>query len=270
MKNLCVNSNALPTAAWSNTSSNSIVRDLIYKADVKVKDEIETLVNGGTIEKKVHEDITYGDIYESQDNLWNFLFFTGYLKVITKRMEMDDIYLTLAIPNREVGSIYRNSISNWFRDEVQEQDLSVLYSALLDGKADLFQKELTKQLQRVISYMDEKEAFYHGFLLGVLNNMSEYIVKSNREAGNGRLDICVRSNDVEKTPIILELKVAKRVKLMEASVDVALEQIQINNYDEFLAEEGYTEVIHCGLGFFRKQVRVKMERCELEDKIDEK
>ena len=262
---LRANENAFPTAAWSNSSSNKIVRDLIYKADAKVKDEIEILVNGGTIDKKVHEDITYDDIYASQENLWNFLFFTGYLKVKSKRMEMDDIYLTLAIPNREVRSIYRNSISNWFRDEVQGQNLDSLYSALLEGKADVFQKELSRQLQKVISFMDEKEAFYHGFLLGVLNNMSEYIVKSNREAGNGRLDICVRSNDVEKTPVILELKVAKKVKELDASVNEALEQIKTNNYDEYLSEMGYTEVLHCGLGFFAKQVRVKMVRCKLDN-----
>lgn len=86
---------------WSNTSSNSIVRELVERADAQVRREIESLLDGGMIEKLVHEDITYGDIYDSQDNLWNFLFFTGYLKKCGERQNGRTLYLTMAIPNEE-------------------------------------------------------------------------------------------------------------------------------------------------------------------------
>ncbi|MDD2980450.1 MAG: PD-(D/E)XK nuclease domain-containing protein, partial [Hespellia sp.] len=180
------------------------------------------------------------------------------------RMEGDDWYVKLTIPNREVSSIYRNQISNWFRDEIQQQDLSVLYDAMLNGRVDIFQQELEKYLQNTISYMDSKEAFYHGFLLGLMANLRKYIVKSNREAGLGRYDICVRSNNVRIPPVVLELKRAKKFKLMSDACEEALAQIEDKKYTEGLEENGYTEVICYGLGFFNKQVQVKMVRKELE------
>ena len=259
---LRANENAFPTAAWSNSSSNKIVCDLIERADDEVKDEIETLIAGGTIEKQVHEDITYEDIYASEDNLWNFLFFTGYLKKVSLRMEGVHQYITMAIPNNELLYIYENSVMGWFKDQVKVQNLTGMYEALLSGDADTFAEELATQLQKTISYMYGKEAFYHGFLLGILGNLKGYLVKSNREAGDGRYDICVRSHNVSKTPVIIELKISESFKKMDDRASEAVEQIRKMSYAGDLEEEGYTEVLYCGIGFFRKQLRVKMVRQE--------
>lgn len=265
VERLCTKEDAFPLAAWSNTSSNSIIKDMIYHATEAVKDEIENLISGNTIEKKVHEDITYGDIWDSEDHLWNFLLFTGYLKVISTRMESEDWYVTMAIPNAEVRSIYRNQISNWFRDEVKMQDLSVLYTAMLDGDADMFQQELGKQLQKTISYMDSGESFYHGFLLGILANLGTYRIKSNREAGNGRYDICVYHADETISPVILELKISDTFKGMEAQAQKALQQIEQRRYEKGLAEEGYTQCICYGIAFYKKKCRIVMKRMKVEE-----
>ncbi len=123
-------SNSFPKPYWSNTSSNSIIRDLVEKADEKVKSEIEHLIDGESIEKPVHEAITYDDIYRTQDNLWNFLFFTGYLKVTEKRFQNDTLYLTMAVPNREVRYIYSNTIREWFDRQIETCDLSKLHSGI--------------------------------------------------------------------------------------------------------------------------------------------
>ena len=262
---LVSNEEAFPTAAWSNTSSNNIVKDLIYKADNVVKEEIQSLINGGTIEKKVHEDITYNDIYASEDNLWNFLFFTGYLKKADMRMEIDGRYITMEIPNKEVRAIYVDKISTWFRDNIKLQNLSVMYEAMLKGDAETLEQEVAKQLRRTISYMDNTEAFYHGFMLGLMTNLSEYIVKSNREAGNGRYDISIYDYDVSKSPIIFKLKVADKYKNLPQSCDKALQQIKEKDYAQVFAEEGYTEVICYGIGFFHKQMSVKVERIKIEE-----
>ncbi len=107
MFDLQANKDCYPKAYWANTSSNSIVRELIEIADESVKAELEQLLDGGTIEKTVHEDITYAEIYETMDNLWNFMFFTGYLKKVNERVSDNDIrYLTFRIPNREVRYIF--------------------------------------------------------------------------------------------------------------------------------------------------------------------
>lgn len=123
-----------PQAYWSNTSSNSIIRELIESADGQVKEEIEQLIDGGTIEKPVYEDITYEDIHKTQDNLWNFLFFTGYLKVESKRFENRITYLTMSIPNDEVLTIYENTIREWFDCQVKAMDIKSFFRMYQPGR----------------------------------------------------------------------------------------------------------------------------------------
>ena len=265
VKNVYLNEQAFPSPYWANTSSNSIVKSLIERADAKVKQEIEELMAGSVIEKPVHEEITYADIYESEDNLWNFLFFTGYLKQVGRRLEGRYQYLTLKIPNEETMYIYENTITGWFRDKIRVRDLSVMYQAMLCDDGKTFQKELSGLLRESISYMDNGENFYHGFLLGILGNLKDYLVKSNREAGNGRYDILIRSLDVEQVPVVLELKLSETFKGMENAADAALAQIEEKDYDGWLVEEGYTEVIRYGIAFYKKQCRVKSARRRLED-----
>lgn len=249
----------LPAPYWANTSSNSIVKNLVEKADISVKKELEDLLAGGMIEKPIHEDITYDSVYASEDNLWNFLFFTGYLKQVSLRMDQMTRYITMAVPNLEVEYIYRNTIVTWFRDEIKARDLTVMYQAMQNGKPDIVQSELSKLLQISISYMDTKESFYHGFLMGVLGNMTEYLVTSNRESGNGRYDILVRSLDVSRPPIIIELKVSSTYKELEEACHKALAQINEKQYDSWLPEEGYRGVWNYGISFYRKQCKVKAE-----------
>ena len=111
LDDLIENENRYPRSYWANTSSNTVVRRLIDMADDNVKSELENLIDGGTVEKPVHDGITYGEVYESMDNLWNFMFFTGYFKKVDERMGEDDTqYLMLAIPNREVRYIFREKI----------------------------------------------------------------------------------------------------------------------------------------------------------------
>lgn len=263
VKALYINSQAFPSPYWANTSSNGIVKSLIERADVSVREEVENLIAGGRIEKSIHEDITYADIFLSEDNLWNFLLFTGYLKQISRRIEGETQFITMEIPNAEVRYIYNNTIRNWFHDEIKAKDLSELYRAVMSGEAAEFQKNLSRLLMESISYMDSKESFYHGFLLGVLGNMRDCLVKSNREGGNGRYDIVVRSLDVTIPAVILELKISDTFKGMEAACDKALCQIEEKRYDSWLPEEGYTETLHYGIAFFKKQCRIKVLRKNL-------
>ena len=254
---------AFPTAKWSNTSSNSIVKDLIYRSGDEGRDEIERLMAGGTIEKTVHEDITYDTIYETEDNLWNLLFFTGYLKMTGMRMEGINRLITMAIPNLELLYVYENTVAKWFRDEIKQQDLSGLYQKLLEGRAEEVQEQLETQLQATISYMDNKEAFYHGFLIGLLSQLKGYITKSNREAGLGRYDICIYSHNIRKPVVLIELKLADTFQELEAASDRALAQLHERKYYLELAKEGYQQVICYGIGFYKKQIGVKAETVAL-------
>lgn len=135
------------------------------------------MIEGGTIEKPVHETITYEDIYISKDNLWNFLFFTGYLKVVQKRFEIDTIYLTLAIPNEEIRYAYRTAIQEWFTQKIERTDFSMLYQYMLAGDCRAIEDFTKKQLAESISYYDNAENFYHGYLVGVLSGMEGYALR---------------------------------------------------------------------------------------------
>ena len=248
-----------PKPYWSNTSSNSIVRELIEKADNNTKRELETLIAGNIIEKPVHEDITYEDIWKSQDNLWNFLFFTGYLKAVKKSFIEQQIYLSLTIPNQEILYIYKNNIREWFNNRIKTVDFSNLYNAIIEGNTEVFENYLREQLHESISFMDSAENFYHGFLLGLLGSLKEYEKLSNRESGEGRYDIVLKPYDERKPAIILELKRVQRFTEMESMCLKALQQIDDKHYDAELIYEGYQVIKKYGICFCKKSCRVMLK-----------
>ncbi len=243
-----------PKPYWSNTSSNSIVRELIENADGITRNELEELVDGNTIEKPVHEDITYEDVHKSQDNLWNFLFFTGYLKAVGKKFKSDTIYLILKIPNREIRSIYRDKVTEWFDNKIKVNDFQELVTALEDGDCNKISDIITGQLMETISFYDYKEDYYHGFLAGLLKHNKKYFVKSNCESGLGRYDLVLKTQRIRKgKAIIIELKVAGNINGMEKGCTEALGQIEKMHYDSSLLNEGYTDITKYGICFYKKE-----------------
>lgn len=251
--------NAFPRPYWSNTSSNSIIRELIEAADPVVKQDVERLADGGTIEVEVHEDITYDDIYGSQDNLWNFLFFTGYLKKVSERLEGQNIYLGMAIPNQEVLYVYRRTVMEWFEGQVKQKDFSRLYRALAEKDCPVIEQEINGQLIETISFYDYAESYYHGFLAGLLRGNKECAVRSNRESGNGRPDLVIYTLSVRGMAIIIEIKAAKKFEEMEAGCDATLAQIEEQNYQEEWRRIGYRNIIKYGICFYRKECMVRVQ-----------
>ena len=245
---------------WSNSSSNSIIREMVGEADEEAKEDLETLINGGTIEKRVHEDITYGDIHQSQDNLWNFLFFTGYLKKISERKDAagENLYLTMKIPNTEVKTIYQDSISYWFDQRMKQTDRSPLLHALESGDCEAAEDFINRQLMETISYFDHAESFYHGFMAGLLTNIGGYRVKSNRESGSGRPDIVLQTPNIRKgRVIILELKLAESIADLEPAADRGLAQIEEQRYAAPFTSEGYPDVRKYAVSFYKKDCTLR-------------
>lgn len=243
---------------WFNTSSNSIIEKLAENAGMSVKQEIETLIKGGTVEKPLHEAITYDDLDSTQDYLWNFLLFTGYLKKISERQERETIYMEMAIPNSEVRYVYKNAVLRWFEKKTEKKELTPLYESLLNGDAEKMAEILSENLMDTISFYDDQESYYHGFLVGMLKNIGNYIVQSNRESGNGRPDILVRYPSVRGKAVIIEIKVAKTYQGLEEKCDEALRQIEEQKYEAALRQEGYQKILKYGVTFYKKECMVKM------------
>ena len=242
-----------PLPYWSNTSSNSIVHEMVEDADEEARRDLETLMDSGTIEKIVHEEITYADIHKSQDNLWNFLFFTGYLKKMGERTDAEgDIHLKMAIPNMEIKKIYRESITEWFNQRIKKKDRSPLVRALEEGDCEAAENFVNEQLFDTISYFDYAESYYHGFMAGLLKNAGRYAVYSNRESGNGRPDIVLTELKFRGRAMILELKISDTIQGMEKKCEEALTQIEEKKYAVPLEDDGYQPILKYAICFFKK------------------
>ena len=238
-----------PKAHWINTSSNAIVRNLIEQADETVKEQIESLIRGESIEAPIRETITYGDMDSVNENIWSFLFFTGYLKVISLRQEGTKIYYNLVIPNLEIQDCYTDVIREYFDKYKEKFDKKKLFEALLNKDAEHFSKEVTELLGKSISYYDNKESFYHGLILGLLNVGTYYDIKSNRETGNGRYDIAIYQKDRFLTAIILELKICHGDDEPAKVAQMALNQINEKKYYAEAVQRGYKNILKYGIAF---------------------
>jgi len=212
----------------------------------------------------VHEEVTYEDMHSSGENLWNFLYFTGYLTKGSEYFDESSIFLRARIPNVEVKTIYRSTLLNWFRDVIKKEDFRDLYCAMENGDAEKMTEILSSQLFRTISFYDSAENFYHGFLAGILSRSENYLVKSNREAGNGRSDIMVKSPSLRGRSFVLELKISDTIDDLEMDAEKALQQIYDKKYMEELRAEGYKKIDCYGVSFYRKDCEVRFGKSENE------
>ena len=244
-------------AYWINTSSNSIIRQLIEKSDENTKQKIETLIAGGSVKTVINQNSVYSDLDVNNDAIWSFLLFTGYLKQISAEYTEDGIISEMVIPNFEVRTVYKQTIQRWFEDIIKNGSTPELLGYFLDEKPEEAQKEINRWLRKSISFHDYLENFYHGFLLGALTGNDEYEIKSNRENGKGRTDITICKYQTREIAVIIELKIADTFKKMDTMCDTALTQIKSKKYAEQLTDDCYEKVINYGIAFYGKSCKVK-------------
>lgn len=255
---------AEPEAFWINTSGNDLVKRFIDKADKTTQNEIERLIAGEAIEKKVRLDLTYHELDSSIDNLWSVLFTTGYL---TKTGRAINGVYKLVIPNREVREVFILQIQEWFRKRMadDEKPMREFCRAFLKGEPERIEKRLNIILNRMISVLDakapddKKENFYHGLLLGLLRSEINWLILSNAESGDGFSDILIEPEDPD-AGIVIEVKYASSVAGLEKACEEALRQIREKRYDERLRNDGRADVLTYGIAFCRKRCKVVCER----------
>ena len=247
------NRNWFPMSYWANTSSNSIVKALIDRANDEEKEKIEKLLAGGTIEIQIHEDITYNEIYEEGDNLWNFMFFTGYFRKIREWMEEDTIYAELAIPNKEVRYIFNQKLQKWFREKLKGRDMQSLHNAIVSKDCAAMTEEINAIFEETISYMDQNEYYYHGMMAGLLTGIKGFTIRSNREGGKGRSDLLVKPIRRSREAFVIEFKVTKDFEELDKMADEAIQQIVDKNYEMELKNDGYKYISYYGIAFCGKE-----------------
>ena len=237
-----------PVSFWANTSSNSIVMQYIQSGDRRLRNEFEQLMNGQSIIKDIKAELTYREM-DNINNIYSFLLLTGYLKAIN---DLGDHRYELVIPNREVYEIYRQSFMSYFRDYASARK-NTLYQELISGNEASVNEVLNDILMRSISYYDNQESFYHEFLVGLLN---DHEVISNREAGDGRFDLCILPDSILGTVVIIECKHSlSDDDLIEDAVDGA-KQIADRNYFGEKRFKKYAHAVGYGISFNKKQCYV--------------
>lgn len=257
IKNLTANPNYPCKPYWSNTSSNEIVKRLIFESNDRTKNIIEDLINGTPVRTQIYEDVTYGTIDINSDYIWSFLLFTGYLKVISYETVGDETYYEMVIPNTEIRSIYKNTIRAWFTKKLNADSRKDILEAILNADAEKLEDLLCTWMTDTISCFDERENFYHGFVAGLVSGFNGYVVVSNRESGHGRFDLVVKQRSKWHHAAILEFKIVDEFNKMLKACDEALKQIEDKDYEATLRDEQYENISKLGICFCQKRCRVK-------------
>ena len=243
---------ARPKNFWKNTSHNGILLTFVRRTDFDVADKFETLMNGGSITQTITDALTYDTLHSSEDNLWSVLLMTGY---ITKAdASVDGETVALKIPNKEISTIFEDTVVRHFSEDVNTDVIRELMDALWDGDEGSATKIVSDLLWDTISYNDYHEDYYHAFLAGVFVGRG-YAVESNKEKGLGRPDILLKDRK-NRRAIIIEAKIAAKVSDLDRECDKAIKQIIDEKYAEGLY--GYEKICCYGIAFFQKQAKVKL------------
>lgn len=248
VKNITQDVSFKPISFWANTSGNDLVVKYIQNGDKKLRKEFDLLMNGQSLIKYIKPELTYREM-DNINNIYSFLLLTGYLKVIKDRGENQ---YELIIPNKEVYEIYKQSFMSYFEDYTTSKK-NELYQELVDGDAKKVNLLLNDILLRSISYFDNQESFYHGFLVGLLN---DYEVVSNRESGNGRFDVCVLPENILGTVVLIECKHSISEDDLIDDAKEGARQIVEKKYLEEHRFKKYENAIGYGMSFYKKQCYV--------------
>ena len=257
---LCEKPGELPQCYWINSSGNALVKRFISMANKTTRDEIERLISGEPIEKFIRQELTYDEIDNSIDNVWSVLFTTGYL---TQAGITEQGAYKLIIPNREVREVFRSQIQDWFNDKIRHntERLTDFWNSIEKGKPEEIEQYLNWTLSNSISVFDtkEKENSYHTLLIGLLTGNSDWIVRSNVEAGEGFADIIIEPENPD-SGIIIELKYSREASGLKKACEKAVSQIKDRRYYEYLRNDGRPDITLYGIAFYKKRCKVVIEK----------
>ena len=243
---------ARPKNFWKNTSHNGILLTFVKRTDFDVAEKFEIILNGGTITQTISDALTYDTLHSSEDNLWSVLLMTGY---ITKADPNEDgETVALKIPNKEIATIFEDTVVRHFSEAVNTDVIRELMDALWASDEGRATEIVSDLLWDTISYNDYHEDYYHAFLAGVFVGRG-YAVESNKEKGLGRPDILLKDRK-NRRAIIVEAKIADKSSDLDRECDKAIKQIIDEKYAEGLY--GYEKICCYGIAFFQKQAKVKL------------
>jgi hypothetical protein len=260
----CIRKDGEAAPYWANTSSNDLIKNLIIEGSSELKSDLELLIKGGGVNKKIDENIVFSDIDKKSNLIWSFLLLSGYLRANNQERKAGRLHCDLDIPNKEVRYIYEDIILDWFEGSISSQKVELMLKSLITGDVEtfsaIFKEFVINSMSNFDPTGDEAEKVYHAFVLGLLLNLrDDYQIKSNRESGYGRYDVMIIPEDTTNLGIVIEFKKVNQYtnETLKEAVKKALGQIEEREYKQELVAKGINEVLQVGIAFSGKEVMVK-------------
>jgi len=244
---------------WTNTSDNEIIREIMDTLSPDMSENLFGLLQGQKVQASLNMDVIYPRITDGTDTIFSFLLIAGYLKPMSNAVETEyGTFMELALPNKEILRVYNTEILSWLKDTVDSSVMTGLEKALFMNDGKKLKEFLRKYMMTCISYLDgTNESFYHGMMLGLVAGMSsKYIIRSNRESGDGRFDLVLEPRISNMPGIIMEFKSVKAEDGLSMAAKEALLQIDEKNYDTDLKDRGIKDIVKYGIAFAGKKVEI--------------
>ena len=258
-----ISKGCIPQAYWVNTGKNEILEDVLKVATDDITEKLYSLLQGERVVARIDQNVVYRSLAEDPANIYSLLLVAGYLKTPKKELQADGTYLCeVSIPNREIAAVYKNEIlSHLLRvGAITRTTANRIAESLYANDYKKLQSAIAEYMDKSISFYDGgAEGFYHGLMLGLIALMdNQYIIKSNRESGDGRYDVCLIPREKKYPGIILELKWKEKLsdEALDEFADKALAQIDELRYDSEMKEDGIIDILKFGIAFSGKKVRV--------------
>lgn len=259
-----VSKNCIPQAYWVNTGKNEILDDVLRTATVDITERLHALLQGESVIARINQNVVYRELAEDPGNIYSLLLVAGYLKICKKELLSDGSYFCeVAIPNKEITAVYKNEILSHLLQigAITRTTANKIAESLYLCDFAKLQTAITEYMDKSISFYDGgSEGFYHGLILGLIALMDhQYTIKSNRESGDGRYDICLFPKTPQYPGIIMEFKWGNHLNsnALASLANDALLQITQKRYDSEMTEAGIDHILKLGIAFSGKKAIIK-------------
>ncbi|MDP4177884.1 MAG: AAA family ATPase [Bacillota bacterium] len=250
---------------FKTSCNDDFIKNILTKGDSCIKEEMETLLSGKGVTKVINDEIELYENYNSTENIWKYLLFNGYLKVVRQTTMDEQIYCDLQIPNLAVKNVYKEIITSWFDESIGSVKFSIMIDSIVDGDIETLKEIFEEFVIKGTDYFDtdelDGEKVYHAFVLGILIALGDdYEVKSDIESCSGGYDVMVIPKDINKKGLIFEFNTVNMYQKenLEKLAEKSLRQIKINNYRQEFLDRGINDITEIGVALGGKKILMKM------------
>lgn len=264
----CLKQKGLTKPYWVNTSDNALINEQLRRSTADRKLKVEQLLNQGSLDVEINENVVFGDLRKNEQSLWSLLLLSGYLTADNVNWTAELATCNVRLPNKEIAGLFNLMVKDWFTAAIDTNAYETFLESLVNGDLERFKNLLTSYVLETTSYFDltdnTPEQVYHMFILGMLVGLrGRYQVHSNRETGLGRSDVILMPHDKNENGIVIEFKSINKDSdqaAIDKEMQTALKQIQTHEYHTTLQQAGIKNILCYGIVFAGKRVAIEVTK----------